>query len=150
MTASNHALTGVLLIASVTNPVVGLSVAFLSHFMLDAVPHWNYGGIKSRRSGKYIYLLAVDAVIAGAILLSIALLQPVGWVLLLAGALCAMSPDLMWLPYLAKELRGNRLETDKLDAISRLHKIIQHEYSWGIFIELAWFAVIGYLVVHSL
>jgi len=43
MTLTAHAITGAAL-ASLTpnNPLMGFAVGFLSHFVLDAIPHWDY------------------------------------------------------------------------------------------------------------
>lgn len=43
MTLSTHAIVGAA-IASVmpAHPVIGFVVAFASHFLLDAIPHWDY------------------------------------------------------------------------------------------------------------
>lgn len=41
MTATAHALIGAACAATFTNPVVGLSVAAISHPILDTIPHWD-------------------------------------------------------------------------------------------------------------
>lgn len=150
MTASNHAVTGALIAATVPYPVIGLPLAFASHFALDALPHWNYGSSKSHRARKFIYFLAIDAGIAAAVMLSLTILQPVNWAVVVFGSLLAMSPDLMWLPYWIQELRGKRVRNDRLDKVSRLHKLIQHEYARGILIEIIWLLVFGYLLLLNL
>ena len=43
MTLTTHALVGASLAALVPeHPVAGFAVGFLSHFVLDAIPHWDY------------------------------------------------------------------------------------------------------------
>lgn len=43
MILTNHAVTGAALASLVPNePAVGFAVGFLSHFILDAIPHWDY------------------------------------------------------------------------------------------------------------
>jgi len=43
MTATAHALVGGAIAASVPDPVLGLSLAFASHPLLDMIPHWDLG-----------------------------------------------------------------------------------------------------------
>lgn len=43
MILSTHAATGALIAALVPeNPVLGISLGFASHFLLDMIPHWDY------------------------------------------------------------------------------------------------------------
>ncbi len=43
MTATAHALVGGAIAASVKDPVLGITLAALSHPFLDMVPHWDFG-----------------------------------------------------------------------------------------------------------
>lgn len=51
MTATAHALVGGAIAASITNPAIGLSLAALSHPILDMIPHWDLG-VGWRRKNK--------------------------------------------------------------------------------------------------
>jgi hypothetical protein len=43
MILTNHAIVGAALASLVPNaPVAGFAIGFLSHFVLDAIPHWDY------------------------------------------------------------------------------------------------------------
>ncbi|MFA6338776.1 MAG: hypothetical protein WCW87_01835 [Candidatus Paceibacterota bacterium] len=42
MVLSTHMVVGALLAQQVSNPFVAFFVGFLSHFVLDAIPHWDY------------------------------------------------------------------------------------------------------------
>ncbi len=146
MTATNHVLTGVAIVALVPNPWVALPLAFLAHFALDALPH--FGNTKHPETilPKLKYILAVDMFIAAAMLLALAVLQPDAWFLLaLGGVLCA-SPDLMWMPNYVRYLQSK--PTKPNNAFMRFHSWIQWgERPWGIWVELVWFFVIGWLVL---
>lgn len=41
MTATAHALIGASLAVNFTNPIVGIPLAIISHFLADLVPHWD-------------------------------------------------------------------------------------------------------------
>lgn len=43
MTATAHAIVGGAVAASIHNPVLGLTIATISHPFLDMVPHWDFG-----------------------------------------------------------------------------------------------------------
>lgn len=43
MTATGHALIGTALAVSISNPVIGVPLAILSHIAADAFPHWDTG-----------------------------------------------------------------------------------------------------------
>ncbi len=40
MTGFNHAVTGALIAGAVGNPFLAIPLAFASHFVLDAIPHF--------------------------------------------------------------------------------------------------------------
>src|SRR5579862_4850839 len=97
MTATNHVLTGLLIVSVVHNPVIALPLAFLSHFLVDALPH--YGDVlMGLNSFKFKLILGADMYIALMILGLVFILHPANmWPLIIGGSLAA-SPDLMWLP----------------------------------------------------
>jgi len=43
MTATAHALIGASLAVKIANPIVGIPLAILSHFLADLIPHWDLG-----------------------------------------------------------------------------------------------------------
>ena len=53
MTLTTHAIIGAAIAASMPNyPVVGFVLAFASHFVLDAIPHWDYKLSSQKTDGK--------------------------------------------------------------------------------------------------
>jgi hypothetical protein len=135
MTASNHALTGAVIALAIRQPLMVIPLAVVSHFLLDALPHFGGVPITSR---KFLFILAGDAGIAAGLLLSMfVLFQPLWWLPLL-GAVCAMSPDLMWFPNFIREITGR--ECKKPDVITKWHKKIQwYERPQGMVVEVGWF-----------
>ena len=52
MTLTTHAVTGAVIAKLMAgNPLLGLFLAFCSHFILDAFPHWDYP-LKSHNEDK--------------------------------------------------------------------------------------------------
>ncbi len=145
MTAANHVVAGAVIATAFKNPVVALPLAFMSHFLLDALPHY---GIKDHTTPKFVYILSLDFAVATSFLLALALLQPQGWQYFLLAAVVSASPDLMWLPRWINELRSR--ENRPLRGLSKLHSSIQwSERPWGALIEVAAF-VLGVYVFLTL
>ncbi len=53
MTLSTHAVAGGVIASTVSQlPVIGFILGFLSHFVLDAIPHWDYKPTSKIRSSS--------------------------------------------------------------------------------------------------
>ncbi len=56
MTATAHAVIGVAIAATITNPVLAIPLAFASHILADSIPHWDTGTHR-REKGKKKYFM---------------------------------------------------------------------------------------------
>jgi len=138
MTATNHVLTGALIAAIVRNPVIALPAALLSHFVLDALPHF---GMTSHTTKKFIKVLIVDIVLASSFLFYLILHRPDLWQLLVVCSILAASPDLMWFPRFVQELKTGKTSHMPFDPITRFHRDIQwFQRPIGLIVEMAWFS----------
>lgn len=137
MTATNHGLFGSFIaIALQAHPAVAIGIAPFSHFLLDALPHYNYQGV-SIYSKKFAKILIFDAFLAVITTLIIAWIWSEIALLVIVCAFLAASPDLMWIYY---EYINKPLKTKHL--IPRFHSWIQWSAtSKGLIVELAWFVV---------
>jgi hypothetical protein len=142
MTASNHAATGALVAAIVRRPELAIPLAFLSHFVLDSLPHFGIDAptVQERNSRKLFWrILAADMVMALILLivLPIVLHQRVAWWISFSCIFVAMSPDLVWGWRLLREMLSNPPLTHGL--FSKFHAWIQWgEFQWGMTIEAGW------------
>lgn len=140
MTATNHALTGALIAAIVPNPFIGLPLAFVSHFVLDALPHFGKHPKMHYTSKAFMLLVVIDALIAISLLITLALLIPRDFWLIFAGGALAFSPDLMWFPGYVRALLGK--EERPLKKIAHFHLRIQWaELPHGWRYEIVWFVI---------
>lgn len=55
MTATYHAAVGATLAAAISNPIVGIPVALLSHIVCDLIPHWDVGTHMTKKKTKRIF-----------------------------------------------------------------------------------------------
>lgn len=141
MTAINHALTGALIGFSVANPVLAIVLAFVSHFVLDALPHYDYGASRSKKgviSTFFKRLLIIDGLLCISLVAFLAIKHPVHWQLAAVCAFIATSPDLMHLNHF---YRAHRSEPWKPNLYNRFASKIQwFERPIGAFVEVAWAA----------
>lgn len=98
MTATNHALTGAIIGLSVANPFVAVIAAFLSHYICDAIPHFDedIGAERMKKSSFKLYL-AADALFCVVLVVVLAIFRPELWFLGIVCAFLATSPDLFWI-----------------------------------------------------
>lgn len=136
MTGSNHVVTGAFIAALVPVTWVAIPLAFVSHFVLDALPHYGDTNKRSWLNRHFKYVLATDALMMTLFLLALVLLQPLHWVLILVSALVAVSPDVLWVPYYLADLKG--VERPESPTAKLFKRIQWAERPWGIYVEAAW------------
>jgi hypothetical protein len=117
MILTNHAITGAALASLMPNePLAGFAVGFLSHFVLDAIPHWDYAlqsvqedknnslnnnVILDGRFLKDILKIGLDSTIGLLLSLLIFCFYFKSSVLaILCGAIGAMTPDVLQFVYM--------------------------------------------------
>jgi hypothetical protein len=139
-------MTGALIAYAVSNPVAVLPLAFASHFLLDSLPH--YGESLKPLSAFTKRVWAVDFVV----LLCVLTLLLVGskW-LLVFGAVCALLPDTAWVYRFGIREKFGKLPPERMNMLNRFHSRIQkYEFRKGIFIEVAYVGIVGYLLAQAI
>jgi hypothetical protein len=145
MTATNHALSGALIGAFLPLPIA-IPVAFASHFVLDALPHYGIPQNKRNSSKAYKYIVFFDTffalcVAASAIIFHKWNMEIVGWV--------AYSPDATWVLQYYRQGKSMRLETRNW--FTRFHRSIQRlERPWGIYVDLSVAAIMLPIFIQQL
>lgn len=145
MLATNHAFAGSIIGAVLPLPLA-IPLAFASHFVLDALPH--YGIDLTQRNKHRIYRLIVfsDTFLALSYAVAAAFLgkwnmEITGWV--------AWSPDLVWVIYYFSH--GRNLHLLPRNRFMKFHMDIQrYERPWGIVVELVFAAVLIPVGLHFL
>ena len=144
MTSYNHAVTGALVAVAIKQPAIAFPVAVASHFLFDAVPHWDHKVALSKRKITNIGELIFTSLLV--IILSLVINAPY-W-LTVSCMILAISPDIMWLPGI---LHGKLPAMDGpslLHKVRRFHKKIQwSETGRGFYYEAIWFAAFLVLVL---
>ncbi len=145
MNVSNHAATGAVIALVVKEPAIALPLAFVSHFCLDALPHFGYpgnGGFNGMLKHRLTYFMLPFEFAAWIFLIVLLHSQPLT---IIAAALVAVSPDLVSLyRYLVYERKG--IEPPAPGKITKLHWDLNWgERPWGLIVEASWF--IGIIIL---
>jgi hypothetical protein len=65
MTATGHAVIGVVIAATLPNPVIAVPIALGSHLLADLFPHWDAGTNRNKKSkNRFISEAAFDVVLS--------------------------------------------------------------------------------------
>lgn len=146
MSIGNHLLAGALIVMAIKNPYVALPLALLSHFALDALPHYGYnrkGFDTWLRHRLSFFVTAADFV---AVILVLAVIISNSYWMALFGGLLAVTPDVVWVYHYIKYERKNL--TARYGLLSRLHISIQWcERPWGFVVEFFVFVAMFYALL---
>lgn len=144
MTASNHALTGAVIALTIKQPALALPLAFLSHFVLDALPHfgWDSDIFKRNQSKLFWTVLVVDILLLFTSFILITLeTQIISRATIIISMVLAISPDFAWVYRWFQEIKTRQHAPGNFT--SKFHSRIQWcERPWGIVVEVAWFGAL--------
>lgn len=99
MTATAHVLVGGLIAASTPNPILGISLAFASHPLLDMVPHWDLGWGWRKKTKIKLFIQASCDLALGFILAYFLFGRNVPFWYFLACILASVILDIAEIPY---------------------------------------------------
>jgi hypothetical protein len=65
MTATGHALVGTVIAAKIGNPALAIPIALASHFLCDALPHWDTGhGRENQTKNRFVTATVIDVLLS--------------------------------------------------------------------------------------
>lgn len=99
MIATAHALVGAAIARAVPNPYIALPLAVCSHFIMDAVPHWDIGTDWRTRSKKITGSLAIAETVLGITVAYFLFQGKVAAPLLLSTIIASELPDWLEAPW---------------------------------------------------
>lgn len=136
MTAYNHAFTGAVIGVALKNPALVFPVAFVSHLVLDILPH--YGDERFLLGTKNFYkLIVADGITLIALVGALLIAFPALRFAILLGAFTALLPDIIWF---TKYLTDRKPDwRDRTDPFTKFHARIQwYEKPAGAITEIIW------------
>lgn len=151
MTGLNHAATGALAAAAFNRPLLSIPAALLSHFVADAIPHWNY--VVPKHVARRQTVMLADLALSLALLLVLAISVDANPYLVIIGGLLGIMPDTMWLRHFVTG-RPSIVGSHKklINRIRKFHFWIQwSETSRGLLVEIVWFPLMLWLIfrIHN-
>ena len=99
MLATTHAIVAGTIAAHTQNPVTAISLSFFSHFVLDAIPHWDFGTDWRKRSKWMTGAIAIADTVMGFVLGILLFKNVVPLPLLCIVIAVSMLPDWMEAPW---------------------------------------------------
>ena len=99
VTATAHALVGGAIASSVHNPALGISLALLSHPLLDMVPHWDFGKGWRQKSKSFFLAEGVFDLAVGLFASYLIFGQYINLTYFLVVVFASLFFDLMMTPY---------------------------------------------------
>ena len=146
MTVTNHMMTGALVALVVKQPSLAIPLALISHFVIDAVPHYGYGSLPAGQRDKQKHFLGkqiADTYFALGLfwLVPFLLRNHQASIITSLCMLVAFIPDAVWsFQYVRAQRQGSY---QQWNWFTKFHKAIQWcERPWGIYVEIAWFVAI--------
>jgi hypothetical protein len=142
-------MTGAVIAVAVQQPVLAIPLAFASHFVLDALPHFGiYENNVLKRNKHWLFrtVLGVDIPLAIALLiivphLAAAVISP--WIVFVSMA-AAILPDSIWVYRFFREVKTQKWEPG--GRYVRFHQAIQwYEHPSGLGVELIWITAMSIL-----
>lgn len=99
MTATAHALIGGAIAASVPNPALGISLAAISHPIVDIIPHWDFGLGWRKKSKLLLFFQSCFDLILGLVLTFLIFGKTTNPLYLLVCVFVSESWDILQAPY---------------------------------------------------
>jgi hypothetical protein len=138
MRAINHALTGAAIGLLVSEPSLAVPMAFLSHFVCDAIPH--HGSTLPDkivlRSVLFRRVLVLDALSCFVLVSMLAVAQPNHWFVACICAFLAASPDFLFVGRFVDALRHKKHQPSPFEQFAIDIQWFQKPIGWVV--ELAW------------
>ena len=103
MTATGHALIGTVIAAKIGNPVLAAPIALASHFLADALPHWDTGTNREKKSTTRLFVETLADLTTGFILswaLIVLFFPSTNLLYAFIMIIVSQSPDWLTAPYL--------------------------------------------------
>lgn len=137
MTAANHALTGTAIGLVIGQPILAIPLAFLSHYILDVLPHFESGQGEKAYSKKWFHnYLKAEFIFCVLLVAFLAWKQPAYWFLASVCAFIAAAPDLASIKRFILQKNSKTYKPGRY--VRFASKIQWFEKPIGAFVEVAW------------
>ncbi len=132
-----HTLTGAVIGAKVSSPWLSFALGFTSHFLLDAIPHWNYP-VPQRIHIRDFIVFWPDLTAPALLVLAFIALHPSALLAICFGVTGSILPDIL-------TLTRHHVSLKRIFApFRKFHEKIQHEipFTPGVLVQIAYMLVL--------
>jgi len=115
-----HVTTGAVIGLKFQDPTLVILLSFISHFVLDRLPHWNYDVPKTAKSDAFLTMLPdiIPTILVYAVFIAS---YPEQWLIISLGVTFAILPDFISLGWYIPKIKKIILP------FLKFHKFIQNE-----------------------
>lgn len=144
MLSTPHILVGAAIVKAIPNPYISLPLAFLSHFLFDFIPHWDF---KIALKPKPLLSAFADYTI-GLTLLYVISADQLNQPLLILGGILATVPDFMMGS--VRVLHWQIFNLPPLNHLNNFHMDIQNRVNvfWGSIFSVLTALISIYILVN--
>lgn len=161
MTGTTHYLAGAAIGKVTGNPILGAVFGFIFHFVMDLVPHWDYGLYLERKFRKFV-VAACDPIFGFLVYLLIGYLCKYDldtWIVTFVGGFFCLLPDVMGIfirIFRIKALRPLNVFHDRVhwfikeekDAMDfKKREVTKKSFIFGILYQVPFLALSIYLLI---
>ncbi len=148
MTATAHALIGASIAVKIVNPIIGIPLAIISHFIADLIPHWDAGTNHKNKSALRLKIEATLDVLLGFALVFLLFRDLADPKYLFAMVIAAQLPDWLEAPSWMFQIKIPHFTT-WIDFLS--HKIQSRmQLPWGLLTQIVVVSVLLYFAIGNL
>ncbi len=147
MTATSHALIGTVIAAKIGNPALGIPLAIISHFIADAIPHWDTatngnGKFKLERNVFYNTIADISLGFILSYLLIFFLFPQTNLLYAFILIIMAQLPDYLTAPYYFFAIKNPLFKS-----MYRFQKIFDRKLDkpWGIITQIIFLLLVIFL-----
>ena len=142
MLSTPHLMVGAAIVKSIPNPYISLPAAFLSHFIFDFIPHWDFS-ISLRP--KHLFSALADYGV-GLLLIFLISIGDTNQLLIILGGIAATLPDFILGGWRVLEI--SILNIPPIKSLNNFHQNIQNRVSifWGGLVSIITILVSVYIL----
>jgi len=134
MTSISHALIGAAIAAKVPDPTLAATIAFGTHFVCDAIPHWDWGTnwrLRPRAVTGFLAITETFVALVGTFMLFYKLVNPM---VLAIAIFFSLIPDWLEAPYYLLMPKSPKIFYYLYKAQSLIHERL--DAPWGVITQI--------------
>ena len=145
MLSTPHIMIGAAIVKLIPNPIISIPLAFLIHFLFDAIPHWDFSVSFTPKS---LFKVFIDYSIGIGLIFFLSLGDK-NQLIIIFGGIAATAPDIILGSW--KVLGFQFLNVAPLNTMNSFHTEIQKRIPvfWGLGLSVVAIIITAWILVQS-